>query len=77
MSLLTISELEAAINYWRQQSPASGDELRLCREAAALARPYAFMIMQGSRTMPLEALEASARQAWEHYQSSCQLNHNN
>ena len=36
MLYLTIQELEAAINYWRSQSPAEGEELRLCPEASAL-----------------------------------------
>ena len=30
MLYVTIQELEAAINYWRNQSPAEGEELRLC-----------------------------------------------
>jgi hypothetical protein len=41
MLYISIQELEAAINYWRSQSPAKGEELRLCPEAAALAKPYA------------------------------------
>ncbi|MGA0831389.1 MAG: DUF3717 domain-containing protein, partial [Polynucleobacter sp.] len=41
MLFITIQELEAAINYWRSQSPAKGEELILSKEAAALAKPYA------------------------------------
>ena len=63
MLYLTIQELEAAINYWRNQSPAVGDELRLCPEAAALAKPYALMIVQGSQRMPLDVLDELARTA--------------
>ena len=60
---VTIQELEAAINYWRNQSPASGDALELCSEASALARPYAMMIVQGSARIPLDVLDESARNA--------------
>jgi ABC-type hemin transport system substrate-binding protein len=63
MLYITIQELEAAINYWRNQSPAVGDELRLCPEAAALAKPYALMIVQGSQRMPLDVLDELARAA--------------
>lgn len=58
---VTIQELEAAINYWRNQSPASGDALELCAEASALAGPYAMMIVQGSARIPLDVLDDSAR----------------
>jgi len=71
---ITIQELEAAINYWRSQSPAEGDELRLCSEASELAKPYALMIVQGSQRIPLDVLGVSARTAiqkyLEHTQSS-------
>jgi hypothetical protein len=60
---VTIQELEAAINYWRNQSPASGDALELCAEASALAKPYAMMIVQGSARIPLDVLDDSARSA--------------
>jgi hypothetical protein len=63
MLYVTIQELEAAINYWRNQSPAVGDELRLCAEASALAKPYALMIVQGSQRMPLDVLDEIARAA--------------
>ena len=59
----TIQELESAINYWRSQSPAEGEELRLCPEAAALAKPYALMIVQGAQRMPLDVLDEIARSA--------------
>ncbi|QWD64071.1 DUF3717 domain-containing protein [Polynucleobacter sp. MWH-UH2A] len=61
MLYITIQELEAAINYWRNQSPARGDELSLCAEASALAKAYALMIIQGSQRIPLDVLDESAR----------------
>jgi hypothetical protein len=63
MLYVTIQELEAAINYWRAQSPAEGEELRLCAQATALAKPYALMIIQGSQRMPVDVLDPVAQAA--------------
>jgi hypothetical protein len=63
MLYISIQELEAAINYWRSQSPAKGEELRLCPEAAALAKPYALMIVQGSQRVPMDVLDGAAQVA--------------
>ena len=63
MLYVTILELEAAINYWRGQSPAEGEELRLCPEASALAKPYALMIVQGAQRVPLDVLDEIAQSA--------------
>jgi hypothetical protein len=63
MLYISIQELEAAINYWRSQSPAKGEELRLCPEAAALAKPYALMIVQGSQRVPMDVLDGPAQVA--------------
>jgi hypothetical protein len=68
MLFISIQELEAAINYWRSQSPAEGEELRLCSEAAALARPYALMIVQGSQRVPMDVLDAAAQAAIQGFQ---------
>ena len=63
MLFLSIQDLEAAINYWRSQSPAVGEELHLCPEAAALAKPYALMIVQGAQRVPMDVLDEMARMA--------------
>ena len=68
MLYVTIQELEAAINYWRSQSPAEGEELRLCPEAAVLAKPYALMIVQGSQRIPMDVLEVAAQTAIQGFQ---------
>ena len=68
MLYVTIQELEAAINYWRAQSPAEGEELRLCAEATALAKPYALMIVQGSQRTPMDVLDDMARSAIQQFQ---------
>jgi hypothetical protein len=67
MAEISINELEAAINFWRSRSPSSGDELSLCKEASALSKPYALMIVQRQATLPMDRLEPVARNAWETY----------
>ena len=67
MSEITITELEQAINYWRNQSPASGDELTLCRQASALSRPYALLIVQRRFSLAESELDAGARDAWTRF----------
>jgi hypothetical protein len=68
MLFITIQDLEAAINYWRSQSPAIGEELRLCPEASALAKPYALMIVQGSQRIPMDVLDGAAQAAIQDFQ---------
>jgi hypothetical protein len=67
MMFLSIQDLEAAINYWRSQSPAVGEELHLCPEAAALAKPYAMMIVQGAQRVPVDVLDEAATLAIQGY----------
>lgn len=67
MSDISIHELEAAINFWRARSPSSGDELVLCKEASALSKPYALLIVQRQHTLSPDRLDGMARQAWETY----------
>ncbi|CAH2894687.1 MAG: FIG00454030: hypothetical protein [uncultured Paraburkholderia sp.] len=67
MSEISIQELEAAINFWRARSPASGDELVLCKEASALSKPYALLIVQRRNTLSRDRLDANAQQAWDYY----------
>jgi hypothetical protein len=67
MTVISINELEAAINYWRGRSPSKGDELALCKEASALSRPYALLIVQRESSIESDRLDADARSAWETY----------
>jgi hypothetical protein len=57
---VTLTELEAAINYWRRMKPATGDERALSPEVNALADAYALMIFQRSKVMPLSSLSEAA-----------------
>lgn len=74
MLFITIQDLEAAINYWRSQSPAIGEELHLCPEAAALAKPYALMIVQGAQRVPMDVLDEVARLAIQKFLNNTQTN---
>ena len=74
MLFLSIQDLEAAINYWRSQSPAVGEELHLCPEAAALAKPYALMIVQGAQRVPMDVLDEMARLAIQKFSKNSHTN---
>ncbi|MGE8657577.1 MAG: DUF3717 domain-containing protein [Achromobacter sp.] len=63
MNAITLPQIEAAINYWRNVSPSTGDESRLCPEAAALAAPYAGLIMSHRREIAMAELDDRARAA--------------
>ncbi len=52
---ITLSELEDAINFWRAQAPATGEERALSAEVDALANQYALMIYHHQRTAVLDA----------------------
>ena len=74
MLYISIQDLEAAINYWRSQSPAVGEELHLCPEAAALAKPYALMIVQGAQRASMDVLDEAARLAIQKFLNITQAN---
>lgn len=65
-----LTDLEAAINYWRNLSPAQGEELTLCAQAAALAEPYALMIYESRHEISAQALSAKAREAMEAWEAA-------
>ncbi|MES2148187.1 MAG: DUF3717 domain-containing protein [Pseudomonadota bacterium] len=59
---LSLQELEAAINFWRLQKPARGNEFALSAEVNILARVYALMIFNRHPTVRVEQLDQSVRQ---------------
>ncbi|PHY06279.1 MAG: hypothetical protein CK528_10170 [Alcaligenaceae bacterium] len=61
--ILTLTELEAAINFWRHRSPSVGEELRLCPEASSLATPYALMIIERRKELTVAELSERAQGA--------------
>jgi len=70
----TIQEIEAAINFWRGRSPAFGEELRLRPEVTTLAKPYALMIVQGAKRIPIDVLDEAARVAMQGYLKTTHTN---
>ena len=60
---ITLPELEAAINFWRQRNPSVGEELRLCAQASSLATPYALMIIERRAQMPVADMSEKAQTA--------------
>ena len=59
---LSVQDLEAAINYWRNQRPARGSEFALSPEVNTLARLYALMIFHRTSNLPADKLDARVRQ---------------
>jgi hypothetical protein len=63
LQAVSIAQIEAAINAWRNRSPASAgldevDAIVLCAEARALANVYGSMIYSGQTAIPMSALAA-------------------
>lgn len=67
---IPVTELEQAINYWRNRLPSQGDESRLCAEAAALATPYALMIMGRRREISAAELGPAALAAYQAWRAA-------
>lgn len=63
--MLTLTELEEVINYWRQQRPATGEECALSPEVNALAGLYAMMIFERRHEVAPEQMENQVRQLVE------------
>ncbi|GAC1321951.1 MAG: DUF3717 domain-containing protein [Collimonas sp.] len=64
---ISMPELEQAINYWRLQRPAVGEECALSPEVNALADVYALMIINHSSSVALASMGSVAQQligAW-------------
>lgn len=59
---LTVQELESAINFWRAQRPARGNEVALAPEVNLLARIYALMIYRRATTIDIDSLAPDVQQ---------------
>jgi len=67
---ISLPELEQAINYWRLQRPAVGEECALSPEVNALADVYALMIINHSSSVALASMGSVAQQliaAWRQH----------
>ena len=67
---LSLQELEAAINWWRERQPARGNEHALSAEVSILARVYALMIFDHAHSLELDELEPDARQLLQSWRDS-------
>ena len=60
---ITLADIEAAINTWRRRLPSEGEAHKLCAQAAALATPYAAMIITHRHEIAVAELDEAARAA--------------
>jgi predicted Fe-S protein YdhL (DUF1289 family) len=63
MAALHITDIESAINWWRDRSP-SPDGITACAEVLALAEVYALMVYDRRTTLDEHNLAGLARTAW-------------
>ncbi|QRX84000.1 DUF3717 domain-containing protein [Glaciimonas sp. PAMC28666] len=64
---ISLPEIEEAINYWRLQRPAIGEECALSPEVNALATVYALMIFNQTHQVSLNSIDGMSQQliaAW-------------
>jgi predicted Fe-S protein YdhL (DUF1289 family) len=64
MLAIHITDIEAAINYWREKSP-SPDGITLAPELRALAEVYALMVFYREEDVGLAGFPAKALAAWQ------------
>jgi len=63
MAAIHITDIEAAINWWRERSP-SIDGISACAEVCALAEVYARLVYYREHDADESSLSAAARDAW-------------
>jgi hypothetical protein len=63
MPAIHVTDIEAAINWWRERSP-SPDGITACAEVRALAEVYALMAYRREPLCDETAMPAPARLAW-------------
>jgi len=63
MAGIHITDIEAAINWWRERSP-SPDGITACAEVRALAEVYALMVYYRESSCAEEGMPAKAKEAW-------------
>ncbi|MFD0667822.1 DUF3717 domain-containing protein [Ramlibacter sp. MAHUQ-53] len=59
-----ITDIEAAINWWREKSP-SPDGITLAAPLRALAKVYALMVFHGEDECAEQGFPAAALEAWQ------------
>jgi uncharacterized protein len=63
VAALHITDIESAINWWRERSP-SPDGISACAEVRALAEVYALMVYYREAECDEDSMPAAARQPW-------------
>ena len=63
MAGIHITDIESAINWWRQKSP-SDDGIVACAEVRALAEIYALMVYHREPEADEDTMPVRAREAW-------------
>jgi predicted Fe-S protein YdhL (DUF1289 family) len=63
MPAIHITDIESAINWWRERSP-SPDGVSACAQVRALAEVYALMVYYRETECDEGSMPAKARQAW-------------
>ncbi len=63
MAAIHITDIEAAINYWRRRAPTP-DGITLAPEVHALAQVYALMVYRHESEVDEDCLAPDAREAW-------------
>jgi predicted Fe-S protein YdhL (DUF1289 family) len=63
MSTLHITDIESAINWWRERSP-SPDGITACAEVRALGTVYALMVYYHELECAEDAMSPKAHEAW-------------
>ncbi|MDB6001099.1 MAG: Fe-S protein, partial [Rhizobacter sp.] len=63
MAGIHITDIESAINYWRERSP-SPDGITACPEVRALAEIYALMVYYHEAEADEDTLPRKAKEAW-------------
>ena len=59
---ISLTELEAAINYWRRQCPSRGEECTLSPAVHALAEVYATMIVEQLPEISIKVVSGQVQQ---------------
>jgi len=67
---ISLTELEDAINYWRIQRPATGEECALSPEVNALADVYAMMIIDHLAAVGTDTIGPQARQLLDQWRQA-------
>ena len=74
----SVQDLEATINYWREQRPVVPGGSELSPEVNALAVVYALMIYRRASHVPADALDPSVRillERWRAHHTSAPESH--